>query len=193
MTYNYPLRSYGDRGRGKVHAPHVDDRLRPLCRKTPLTWRGPRYTPVLDEYVNCRNCLRLQGKETLEPKRLGSRAAAGKALVELGLRRKRDFRIRTNWVPLSESGGFRCVDSITVTFYNREAEQLVLDNARQLVEKLWTNAYGRHDWQVWTTYTRKDGSRAVELTTAWYSPIFEKELGYVKVASYQDLPDRNLY
>lgn len=195
MPYQYPLRAYGDRGRGKVHAPHPESALRPLCRKTPIDWRGPRYSPVLDEYVNCRRCLRLQGNKLPEPKRLGERAAVGKALVELGLRRERDFRIRTRYLPLSETGGVRCVDYTVVYFNNREAEQTVRDNAQALIEKLWTNPYGRHDWGVWLTGKRKDGSRRVEVTTQWYSPAFQEHLGYEQVTSTRDLPEsvRNLY
>lgn len=194
MAYNYPLRAYGDRGRGAVHAPHADDAFRPLCRKTPLDWRGPHYRWDIENHpVTCRRCQKLMGHAAPAPKRLGERAAVGKALVELGLRRNWDFRIRTTYMPKSETGGHQIVAHTSVLFIGRDVEEKVLKAAPQLIEKLWSNDYGRNHWTIWQTHTRKDGTRWVEMTTEWYSDHLVQTFGYTQVASWRDQPDSDLW
>lgn len=189
----YGLRS-SRTSHGAVHAPHPDftgSGQRPLCPATTKWGHGIwwNYTP---DQVTCRACLKLLGK-TPAAKRMSAKAAVGKVLRDLGLRQKWDFSVHDHLMPMDQSGGFRSVQYTTVTIYGDESRQKVIDNAKAIIEALWTNKLGRHPFSVWVR-ERPNGNVWVEIDTdGMYDLYRTKKPEYRRVANYWDLPDRELY
>jgi len=190
----YGLRSSRSNGRGAVHAPHpgfAGKDQRPLCPAITKWGHGIWWNYTSDQ-VTCRACLKLLGKEPA-PKRMSAKAAVNKVLRDLGLRPKWDFSTHDHLFPMDQSGGFRSVEYTTVTIYGDEPKQKVIDNAKAIVEVLWTNKFGRHPFSVWVREMPSGGIWVEIDTDNMYDIYRAKKPECRRVATYWDLPDRELY
>lgn len=175
-----------------IHAAHPDSR-RPLCGPIDRRLRDPWYNVNFDD-ITCRRCLKKLGRGVPSAKRPSAKVAATRVLKNLGLEPKRDFSIHDHLMPMSETSGLRIVQSTTVFINSGDGEKTVLDNARQIIELLWTNEYGRHGFHLWAEQRPSAPERPwVSLdnddTMVRYR---SSQPSYRRVASRYDLPDQNL-